>query len=74
MTVQVFENGILIWWDTVSELDGVLRRASNLASFHNDLAIQHLSADAQKVRVEITQAVQAMESKYKEAAAKKRGV
>lgn len=57
MTVQVFENGVLIWYDTANQLDGVLRRAANLASFHQDHAIHLLAADAQKIRAEINNAI-----------------
>jgi len=68
MAITVYENGVLIWYDTAHELDGVLRRAANLATFHpQDPAIQQLSADAQKVRAEINTAI---ENKWSAIAAK----
>ena len=64
MTVQVFENGVLIWYDTANKLDGVLRQVSNLASFHpNDNAITTVAAEAQAIRTEINTAIESQWSK-----------
>ena len=59
MTVQVYENGVLIWYDTANALDGVLRRVGNLAHAHpQDSLIQSVAVDAQKIRTEINTAVE----------------
>jgi hypothetical protein len=59
MTVQVYENGVLIWYDTANELDGVLRRVGNLAHAHpQDDLIQSVAVDAQKIRTEINTAIE----------------
>jgi hypothetical protein len=60
MTVQVFENGVLIWYDTANKLDGVLSKVSNLAYFHpQDNAIAMVAAEAKAIRTEINNAVAA---------------
>ena len=59
MTVQVYENGVLIWYDTANALDGVLRRVGNLAHAHpQDNLIQSVAVDAQKIRTEINTAIE----------------
>ena len=64
MTVQVFENGVLIWYDTANKLDGVLSTVSNLAYFHpQDNAIAIVAAQAKTIRTEINTAVEGQWSK-----------
>jgi hypothetical protein len=59
MTVQVYENGVLIWYDTANALDGVLRRVGNLAhAYPQDSLIQSVAVDAQKIRTEINTAIE----------------
>lgn len=57
--VEVFENGVLIWYDTANKLDGVLSKVSNLAYFHpQDNAITTVAAEAQAIRTEINTAIE----------------
>ena len=64
MTVQVFENGVLIWYDTARKLDGVLSTVSNLAYFHpQDNAITTVAAEAKTIRTEINSAIESKWSK-----------
>lgn len=59
MTVQVYENGVLIWYDTLNKLEGVLRQVSDLANAHpQDSLIQSVAVDAQLIRTEINTAVE----------------
>jgi len=68
MTVQVFENGVLIWYDTANKLDGVLSKVSNLAYYHpQDNAIATLAVEAKAIRNEI---ISAVESKWSKMATK----
>ncbi len=64
MTVQVFENGVLIWYDTANKLDGVLNTVSNLSYFHpQDNAIAEVAAQAKAIRTEINTAIESQWSK-----------
>ena len=60
MTVQVYENGVLIWYDTANKLEGVLRQVNDLAHAHpQDSLIQSIAVDAQLIRTEINTAIEA---------------
>ncbi len=64
MTVQVFENGVLIWYDTANKLDGVLSAVSNLVYAHpQDSTIATVAMQASAIRTEINTAVEKQWSK-----------
>jgi hypothetical protein len=57
--IEVYENGVLIWYDTARKLDGVLSTVSNLAYFHpQDNAITTVAAEAKALRTEINTAIE----------------
>lgn len=64
MAIEVYENGVLIWYDTARKLDGILSTVSNLAYFHPlDNAIITVAAEAKALRTEINTAIESKWSK-----------
>jgi len=64
MAIEVYENGVLIWYDTARKLDGILSTVSNLAYFHpQDNAIITVAAEAKALRTEINTAIETKWSK-----------
>jgi hypothetical protein len=71
MTVQVYENGVLIWYDTANKLDGVLRKVVSLGlAADANFTMSQLATDAHTIRTEINDAI----AKKAEAFGVKKGV